>query len=336
MSSWEKIRAELEKKAKNTADGAPPFDAVLGKYLRILHQKTKRDVILYGSSWLQKRDPVSANSSMIDEKDVIAFKECVSGLKGGSGRLDLVLHSPGGYAESAEHIVEYLRSNYEEVRVIVPYLAMSAATLIACSADEVLMGTQSALGPIDPQIPVPAENGMRAVAAHDIIGQYEEVLCKSKAEGVEVVYPMFAQFGPDLIVRARTSIAFNEMLAQSWLKKYMLKGLNPKEKLARAKDLSGWLISREKIKSHSRCLLAPQLKERDFRVVDLEEQREVNEAVLSVFYTLQQMFEQTSVLKIVKNHQKDALLSLSPVVIGGVPNVNLRVEEDSARGSADM
>ena len=313
MSSWEKIRAELAKKAEKTADGSTPFIPVLRKYLKILHQKTKRDVILYGSSWLQKSDQSLAEPLMINPKDVIAFKESVNGLKGGCGKLDLVLHSPGGYAESAEHIVDYLRSNYQEVRVIVPYLAMSAATLIACSADEVMMGKQSALGPIDPQISLPVEGGTRVVAAQDILEQFNELLVLAKKEGVEAVFPMFGQFGPDLIIRARTSIDFNEMLAQTWLGKYMFSNLKDAEKGPIASDLSGWLISREEMKSHSRCLSAGTLKERKFKVVDLEENREVNKAVLSAFYVLQQMFEQSNVLKMVTNHENDIFMSMAPI-----------------------
>ena len=91
MSSWNKISDELNRKKEN---GVKDFDKVRRKYLRILHQHTKRNVILYGSSWLQKRDAESTSLSMIDEKDVMAFKECVNGL--GGDKLDLILHSPGG------------------------------------------------------------------------------------------------------------------------------------------------------------------------------------------------------------------------------------------------
>ena len=218
MSSWNKISDELNRKKEN---GVKDFDKVRRKYLRILHQHTKRNVILYGSSWLQKRDAESTSLSMIDEKDVMAFKECVNGL--GGDKLDLILHSPGGFAESAEHIVEYLREHFNDIRVIVPYLAMSAATLIACSANRILLGPQSALGPIDPQISLPVETGVRAVAAQDIIEQFELALSVAKTQGVEVAYPMFSQFGPDLIIKSKNSVDLNTRLAEKWLAEYMFK-----------------------------------------------------------------------------------------------------------------
>ena len=46
----------------------------------------------------------------------------------------------------------------KNIRVIVPHMAMSAGTMIACSAKEIIMGKESSLGPIDPQYRnVPAE-----------------------------------------------------------------------------------------------------------------------------------------------------------------------------------
>ncbi len=76
------------------------------------------------------------------------FMEVIRGLPGDG--LDLVLHSPGGSAEATEGLVTYIRSKYDNVRVIVPHLAMSAATMLACSANRILMGKHSYLGPIDP------------------------------------------------------------------------------------------------------------------------------------------------------------------------------------------
>jgi ClpP class serine protease len=45
--------------------------------------------------------------------------------------LDLIVHSPGGSPEATEAIVTYLRSKFNDIRVIVPQAAMSAATMLA-------------------------------------------------------------------------------------------------------------------------------------------------------------------------------------------------------------
>lgn len=66
--------------------------------------------------------------------------------------VDLILHTPGGEVGATESIVNYLRQIFgNNIRVIVPQLAMSGGTMIACASKEVLMGKQSSLGPIDPR-----------------------------------------------------------------------------------------------------------------------------------------------------------------------------------------
>ena len=75
---------------------------------------------------------------------------CIHGMDCSKG-LDLVLHTTGGSPAAAEAIVNYLRAKFgNDIRVIVPQLAMSAGTMIACSAKQIIMGKQSSLGPIDP------------------------------------------------------------------------------------------------------------------------------------------------------------------------------------------
>ena len=70
-----------------------------------------------------------------------------------SGRsIDVLIHSPGGMAEAAERIVHLLRARFDSVRFIIPHTAFSAATMLAMSADELVLDDTSALGPIDPQI----------------------------------------------------------------------------------------------------------------------------------------------------------------------------------------
>ena len=49
-------------------------------------------------------------------------------------------------------IISLFREFAQEVNVLVPYGAYSAATLICLGADEILMGRKGELGPIDPII----------------------------------------------------------------------------------------------------------------------------------------------------------------------------------------
>lgn len=51
-----------------------------------------------------------------------------------------------------ESIVNYIKKIFNnDVRVIIPSIALSAGTMIALSSKEILMTNSSSIGPIDPQ-----------------------------------------------------------------------------------------------------------------------------------------------------------------------------------------
>ena len=135
MGSWNDILKEVNETQSQ-------YDYIRRKYLKELSEYTGRNTIAYYSSWLNKQ----ANNLDINDADMTGFMTCVHGLDCSKG-LDLILHTPGGSPAAAEAIVSYLRAKFgNDTRVIVPQLAMSAGTMIACSAKEIIMGKQSSLG----------------------------------------------------------------------------------------------------------------------------------------------------------------------------------------------
>jgi ClpP class serine protease len=66
--------------------------------------------------------------------------------------IDLILHTPGGLVLAAEQIAHALVQRKGKVTVFVPHYAMSGGTLLALTADEVVMDPNAVLGPVDPQI----------------------------------------------------------------------------------------------------------------------------------------------------------------------------------------
>ena len=66
--------------------------------------------------------------------------------------IDFIIHTPGGLALAATQIANALLDHEAPVRVIVPHYAMSGGTLIALSADEIIMDKHAVLGPVDPQL----------------------------------------------------------------------------------------------------------------------------------------------------------------------------------------
>ncbi|MFQ5798601.1 MAG: ATP-dependent Clp protease proteolytic subunit [Bacteroidota bacterium] len=78
--------------------------------------------------------------------------------------IDLIVHTPGGLVLAASQIAHALENHKGKVTVFVPHYAMSGGTLIALTADEIVMDPNAVLGPVDPQIgEFPAASIVRAV-----------------------------------------------------------------------------------------------------------------------------------------------------------------------------
>jgi len=69
--------------------------------------------------------------------------------------VDLILHTPGGYALAAQVMAMAIKFHPAKVTVMVPFYAMSGGSLMSLGADEIRMERYSVLGPVDPQIPTP-------------------------------------------------------------------------------------------------------------------------------------------------------------------------------------
>jgi hypothetical protein len=65
-------------------------------------------------------------------------------------KLDLFLYSRGGAIDVPWRIASALRRVSDEWNILVPFRANSAATLLALGADNILLGQQGELGPVDP------------------------------------------------------------------------------------------------------------------------------------------------------------------------------------------
>ena len=74
--------------------------------------------------------------------------------------LDVLLESKGGNLDSAYKILQLLKSYANQVTVIVPNYAKSAATIIALGAHRLQMCRAGELGPLDPQVWDPASDEM--------------------------------------------------------------------------------------------------------------------------------------------------------------------------------
>lgn len=312
MPTWSEILQELKQAVQQNVPA--PFDQVRRKYLTQLAAHTGRDTILYATKWT---DPggVSPDAISITEEDVQGFMEVVHGLK--NDNLDIILHSPGGSAEATEAIVFYIRSKFKNVRVIVPQAAMSAATMLACSANQVVLARHSSLGPVDPQMILQTQLGVRVVPAQAILDQFE--MAKEECRDPKTLaswLPILNQYGPAVLVECDNALSLSKKLTREWLTKYMFAG--QRTAIAKARKIASILTAHSRFKSHGRHINRDQVQGMGFNIQELEADQAFQDLVLSVFHATTHTFSGTPATKIIENHLGRAFIKLSQQIQMGV------------------
>lgn len=74
--------------------------------------------------------------------------------------VDFLIISNGGDPITSLRIMGLLRERFDDVAVLLPYVAYSAATILALGANEIIMHPFSNLGPVDPQLTITRQNGL--------------------------------------------------------------------------------------------------------------------------------------------------------------------------------
>lgn len=268
------------------------------KYLRMLHDHTGRSTVLYAANFMRP----GATAVSVDLGDMQGFMEAFKGLPGPG--LDLILHSPGGSAEAADRLVRYMRSKFDHVRVFVPLAAMSAATMWAMGADEIVMGRHSQLGPIDPQVTF---NGV-TMPAGALLDQFRDAQdeCATDPSRITGWLPTLQQYPPGLLNFCQSATDLATLLVGEWLADHMMKDA-PDPKVA-AESTAAWLADDKTHLSHSRAITRDQLREHGVKVTDLEDDPVLQDLVLSVHHATMHTF-QGSVAKLVENHLGAAWVS---------------------------
>jgi len=314
VATWGDILNEL--KALHAKKHPAPFDYVRRRYLAELQQHTGRNIVLYASAWTQTLPDVPPEFVSMTEEDVQGFMEVFHGLP--SDGLDLILHLPGGTAETTEAIVSYIRSKFGDVRVIVPHAAMSAATMLACSSQRVIMGSHSFLGPIDPQMILDTPLGRMAVPAQAILDQFETARQECEdPKGLAAWVPILPQYGPALLIQCTHALALSKELVSKWLMQYMFKGQSDAE--AKAMSVANSLADHNWFKTHGRHINRDQARSFGVLVDDLEADQKLQDLVLSVFWAASHTFNGTPAVKLIENHLGRAYVKTLKVV--AVPRV---------------
>lgn len=290
MPNWHDILNELKEAGSSQ-------DIIRRKYLKLLAEKTGRNTIIYYSGWLQKNNIAGLQVNDADKNGLMTVIHKLDRNKG----LDLILHTPGGETAATESIVDYLKSMFgNDIRAIIPQLAMSAGTMIACASKEIVMGKQSSLGPIDPQF--------GGVPAHGIVEEFERAYKEIKDDNTKMAVwqPILNKYNPTLVGECEKAIEWSEKMVEVWLRDNMLNQVEGIDEKIQSiiEELGDHAVN----KSHSRHLSITKCKEIGLNVADLESDGEFQDLVLSVHHSCIHTLSSTNAYKIIENQDGIAFI----------------------------
>ena len=196
-----------------------------------IEEITKRPLAVYTASF-------SHPYGIIYDADIAAFDAILESMDYPT-ELDLMINSPGGVIDTTEKIIKMIRGSVNDFRVIVPNSAKSAATLIALSANEIIMGYLSELGPIDPQLPRIGEDGdVEYVPAQSFKDGLNYIEKQITVEGkpLELFIPILSKIHPSELDICDKAMAHSEKLAKKLLREH--RGFSPKKALKIARHLT--------------------------------------------------------------------------------------------------
>ncbi len=294
MGSWNDILREIQETQSQ-------YDYIRRKYLKELSDYTQRNVITYYSAWLSK---TNVNNLDINDSDMTGFMNCIHGMDCSKG-LDLILHTPGGSPAAAEAIVCYLRKKFNnDIRVIVPQLALSAGTMIACSAKEIVMGKQSSLGPIDPQF-----NG---IPAYNIMTEFEEAkkdLLENPANAQYWAIKL-QQYPAAFMKTAIDAIDLSGKLVEEWLGTCMF---DKNKDQTTINGIVSALNQHNDSKIHGRHLNADFCKGIGLKICMMEDDNLFQDKILSLHHAYMITLNATPALKLIENQNMKSVISLASI-----------------------
>ena len=291
------------------------FDVIRRSYIRKLHQLTERNIIIYYSGWLQKPN-IDGRFTSISDVDMNGFMTALHGLDHSKG-LDLILHTPGGEQAATERLVNYLRAMFgTKVRAFVPHLAMSAGTMIACACQEIFMGKHSSLGPIDPQV-----NGMPAQSVLDSFNRAHHEI-KADPTRILVWHPILSKYNLSFRDQCQDAIDLTVKMVTEWLRTGMFKDMDETRAQVIIDTIVETLKNYEEFKSHNRHLSSEFCKGLGLKVSFLEDNKPLQDAVLSVHHACMHTFASTRAIKMIENHEGTASIQQvnQPVVVNQPTN----------------
>jgi hypothetical protein len=265
----------------------------------LLHKHTGRNVIAYYSGW-QSKPNLSGSEIRDEEKN--GFMMAIHELDCAKG-LDLLLHTPGGSISATQSIVTYVRERFgTDVRAIVPNMALSGGTIVACSAKVICMARHSSIGPIDPQI--------RGIAAHGVPKEFERAFTEIREDpGKEAVWrPILSQYTPTFLGHCKNAIDWSERFTREQPATNMFADLPTPERDARIDKIIEAPTAYDSVKTHDRQIGYQEARSIGLKIDLIEDHQEFQDLVLTVHHCFAHTLSNTQAFKIISNHRGAAFI----------------------------
>lgn len=308
MPNWTSVLREISVYQAEHNESA--FDTIRRKYLKRLFAHTKRNVIAYYSGFLSKP---RIEGAQINDEDKNGFMLCIHELKRDRG-LDLILHTPGGDGAAAESLVDYLRSMFgTDIRAIVPQIAMSAGTMIACSCNTIIMGKESSLGPVDPQYGAISAVGL----LKEVRRAHEEILQNNQS--ALFWNPILQKITPSFLQRCEWAVLAADGFIRKTLKENMFAELTDTEQKQKIESVCEILSNLNDSKEHNTHFQVDQCKQAGLKIVDLEADQKLQDLVLTLHHCYMHTLGNTPAFKVIENHLGRAMVRMTQHQLALVP-----------------
>jgi hypothetical protein len=305
LPNWNEILGELQR-------AGSAHDVIRRRYLADLSALSGRNTIVYYSAWLQKTQIAQQHPEPfgVNDNDKNGFMATIHGMDRSKG-LDLFLHTPGGDVAAAESLISYLRSMFgTNIRAVVPQLAMSAGTMIACACQEIVMGLHSSLGPVDPQL-----NGL---PAHGVVEEFQRAAQEIHDDPttIPVWQPIIGKYHPTFIGECQKAIKWSHEIVHESLRTGMFAGTTRPGPTARANRVLKELGDHALTLSHARHIDLQRAQDIGLNVTAIEADDRLQDAMLTVHHLCMQTLADTAVMKLIEN--QDGVLFAQSVALAQV------------------
>jgi len=176
--------------------------------------------------------------------------------------VDLWLQADGGDIDAVYKLVSFIRGQCRLLRLVIPDRVKGAAALFAVAADEIVMGRESELGPLDSDLPHPEREDI-SLSALEIVGAVDDFMrrniqsllrdvpqCSSHAAisrqdaltvlldyAAQITGPMMSKIDPVMMQKARNKLNSAQDYCRRLLQPHLDRHRSDEDMISRMENL---------------------------------------------------------------------------------------------------